>query len=114
MYPKEKDGLRTMENLVITTNWHKRELVSFAELPEKAREEFDYIGENNSYSPRFVCRRGEWWDVLDTEGRPTFVEGCDAYISTSFWDGMLFKFARDEFGEFENDLVIVAHYYVSG
>lgn len=31
-----------------------------------------------------------------------------------FGMGCCSKFARDEFGGFEDDLVIVAHYYVSG
>ncbi len=47
----------------ITTNNVPRELVSFADLPEKARSDFDYIDEPGHYNPRLFKYRGDYYDA---------------------------------------------------
>ena len=47
----------------IRTNHHWREPVCFHDLPENERADFDYIEDDDRYSPRLFCYRGTWHDV---------------------------------------------------
>jgi hypothetical protein len=105
----------------LVCNFQARELVPFADLPEKVRAEFDYVSEED-WSNRFVCYRGEWFDVFDCQrivstsdkfgyagwsmpvhpGEP--FAHFDAIQSDSYFSGHVFKLCAD-------DTVIVARYY---
>jgi len=47
--------------MTIQTNHHSRPLASLVECP--ARQDFDYITEEDSYAPRLFKYRGQWYDV---------------------------------------------------
>lgn len=47
----------------ITTNNVPRYLMALAELPEKAKKDFDYVGDDDSWDERFFQYRGAWYDV---------------------------------------------------
>lgn len=51
----------------VTTNNHRREVLTFAELTVSEREEFDYVTDDERYSPRFVRAYGNVYDVHDAE-----------------------------------------------
>ena len=96
----------------IITDWKFRPLQCLADLPEKARADFDYI--DDEYSPRFVCYRGVWHDCHDTQriepdssrahpmgwsmrvhpGSPLAL--FDAIESDSYFSGTLFRFDADD------------------
>lgn len=80
--------------LDITTNQHVRPLRALLDLPEADRADFDYIEGEDQYAPRLVRYRGSWWDTLDTEQTPDALRalGFDGWASTSFWDGVAFRY----------------------
>lgn len=106
----------------IISNWKARTMLSLSELPEKVRADFDYIDAEESWSPRFVCYRGQWIDCNDTQriepdngkahpmgwalrvhpGSPL----ChfDSVVSDSYFSGTLIRFVDDE-------SVIVGRYF---
>lgn len=104
-----------MSKLIITSNNHVRDLVAFDQLPESAREVFDYVAEDydERYMARFVQYRGSWFDTGDTEGlAPDAMraKGWDHYITTSYWDGYVFGYF-DTDGEPYDDGVRIGHFY---
>lgn len=78
----------------ITTNNHRRELVSFAELPEAALADFDYVEGEDRLSPRFVKYRGDWYDTGDVMIAPDSIRalGWDGFNPDSYWSGMVYRF----------------------
>lgn len=88
----------------IITNRIPRPLVCLADLPEKARKDFDYLTEDHAYECRLVQYKGVWYDVYDSMRCPTMdssaprnpLSGWDGYISDSFFSGVLFRFADDD------------------
>lgn len=106
----------------IITNWQARPLQCLADMPEKARAQFDYIESDDEYRPRFVCYRGEWHDAIDAQriepdngiahrmgwamrvrpGSP--LAHFDAIESESYFSGLLYRFVDD-------DSVIVGRYF---
>ena len=102
----------------IITNRVPRPLQCLSDLPEKAREEFPYLGEAEAYEPRLVCYRGVWYDVWDSmrcpgaeapEATRHAFAGWDGYISDSFFSGVLFRFADSSAAG--GDHVVVGRYY---
>ena len=88
----------------IITNRIPRPLACLADLPEKARKDFDYLTEDEACEPRLVQYKGVWYDVWDSMTCPGAVAtddtrhafaGWDGYISDSFFSGVLFKFADE-------------------
>ena len=96
----------------IITNRIPRPLVCLADLPEKARADFDYMGPDGAHEYRLVQYKGVWYDVYDSMRCPTMdssaphnaFSGWDGYISDSFFSGVLFKFA-------DEDCVVVGQYF---
>ena len=93
-----------MEKLEIKTNGHWRDLVALADIPEKKRADFDYIDEDESFSPRLFCYRGEFYDSSEfittspgpwNHGLPEAFRGWDGYSSDSFFSGLLIKYSED-------------------
>jgi hypothetical protein len=99
----------------ILTNHHRRELLSWDELPEQERERFDYVTGEDRWSPRFVHYRGSWVDVSDMDGSawsigvPEEFRDWAAYASDSFFSGVLVKFPDLP----DCDTVVIGRYYVS-
>lgn len=95
--------------LEIKTNNRVRPLVTFNELPESVRSDFDYCKAKDT--PFFVKVLNHWYDAFDTQrittegsypmGWAVHVEkespfaGWNAVTSETYWSGVLFKF-KDE------------------
>ena len=97
----------------IFTNWEFRPLQCLADIPEKARADFDYIEEDDSFDPRFIFYRGAWYDVNDTQriepdngrahpmgwamrvhpGLP--LAWFDGIVTDTYFSGVLFRLSRD-------------------
>ena len=90
----------------IITNNVPRTLMCAADLPLKARAEFDYIKWEEGYDPRFVKYKGCWYDVDDTQGvrysrggsAMTEFNGWDLFVSETFFSGVLFRLVDDDQG----------------
>jgi hypothetical protein len=90
------DGWEKREmKLTIKTNNHARELIPFADMPEKARKDFDYVVGDDEYTPRFFCYRGEWYDVDEfvrivarKDYRGGFAYCADDDSALLRWDGI--------------------------
>ena len=84
-----------MGDLTIKTNGHWYELVSFEELPESARSDFDYVTGEDRYSPRFFRYRRAWHDACEfmvTPATPTNpLEGWQGYQSDSYFSGVVIR-----------------------
>jgi hypothetical protein len=106
----------------IITNWVPRNMLALHELPAKHQAFFDYIDEDEWYTPRFVQYRGGWYDTYDTQriepdtgrqnpmgwairvhpGSPLCL--FDSVESDSFFSGMLYRFVGE-------DQVVVGRYF---
>jgi hypothetical protein len=51
----------------ITTNGHRRDLLTLADLSLAEREEFDYVDTDTAHTPRFVRAYGNVYDVHDAQ-----------------------------------------------
>lgn len=109
-------------SMQIITNWVPRNMRALYELPAKKRAWFDYVEEDDSYTPRFVQYKGEWYDVHDSQriepdngrqqrmgwamrvhpGSPLCL--FDSVESDSFFSGLLFRFVGE-------DQVVVGRYF---
>lgn len=92
------------DSITVSTDGHVRELVSYVELPELARDDFDYM-EKLSYDDqnvyRFVKYRGEWYDVNDGFERlsttlagqfPDLRARWDGIQTQNFFSGLLIRY----------------------
>lgn len=107
-----------MPDITIITNSHPRDVLYGHDLTETERAEFDYIDwnavEDGRASAEFARYRGQLYDLNDTEGIPQFARGWDAYISDSYFSGIVFRYPRENYlGKIEIDTerVIVGRYY---
>ena len=94
----------------LTSNFKHYPLFCKADLPPRAAEDFDYV-DNDDYSNRFVCYRGTWYDVSDSQairpinarrelpvgwsypvhpGEP--LARFDCIITESYFSGVAFKY----------------------
>ena len=85
----------------IITNNKPRPMLALADLPIKAQADFDYVLLSDSYSPRFVQYKNEWYDVYDSQniGRELGFDqfkGWHGIVSDSFFSGVLFRLCDDE------------------
>lgn len=96
----------------LITSSHIYSLQSLCEIPEKVLPDFDYVGDE--LEPRFVCYRGGWYDVFDTQriepdngkahaigwtmrvhpGEP--LASYDAIQRNSYFSAVAFRFLDDE------------------
>jgi hypothetical protein len=97
----------------IITNNQPRPVIWAIELSEKEREEFNYVDweavKRGEDSRDFVRYKGELYDLDDMEGCPPEVfdqEGWHAWLSDSFYSGILVKYLGPDF-----DHVIMGRYY---
>lgn len=98
----------------ITTNNMPRELVTFHDIPKKARSDFDYVTDDAQFEYRFIQYKGNWYDTYDTQrlevdtgtngqfmGWTVSVEKDSplskwhAVISESYFSGVLFRFTGE-------------------
>lgn len=104
--------------IISTTNERERTLYTYRDLPQNAREDFDYMVDrypDEQDSPRFVKAYGSWYDTDDTEGlAPDDLRshGWSTYLTDSFFSGIVFRhFDRD--GE-QLEGVVVGRFWIEG
>jgi len=75
-------------------NYHPRPLVSFDQLPDKAKSDFDYVTGEDQFSPRFVEYRGAWYDTSEVSIASDEVKalGFDGMMPDSFFSATVYRF----------------------
>lgn len=96
--------------MTIRTNSHVYDLISFCDLTPKEAKDFDYIEEEEQYSPRLFRYRGNVYDANEFTsvyglGAPSEFQKWSGYQSDSFFSGVLVRFVND------CEQVIVATYF---
>lgn len=100
--------------LTIKTNNQPRELLARFELPAKAQEDFDYMSDDDAYSPRIVAYKGQFYDVNEFMRTPhdeaarlelNQLSRWDGYQSDSYFSGIVIKYVDN------CERVIVGMYY---
>jgi len=88
----------------IRTNNHYRDLISFYDLPEQVKPDFDYIEGEDRYSTRLVKYRGDWYDTKEffpiSQPELSLDLAADlrkwhGYQSDSFCTGTVIRFSKD-------------------
>ena len=83
-----------MSDITIITNNHSRDVLYGRDLTPAERTEFDWIDSSNTVTwdeAEFFRYRGTVY-YLESEGRPTFAPGWDAYLSDSFFSGIVYRY----------------------
>jgi hypothetical protein len=87
-------AINTPNPIRSTTNNHARDLLSFYELTEEQRAEFDYIDEEDErYSLRFFIFRGMAWD--SNEFMCTDMPNYDGVQGQSYFDAVAIRYVED-------------------
>lgn len=90
----------------VTTNNVPRDTVAYYDLPDSAREEFDYLAESEHYDTRFFKYRNEYYDYYEfMRVQSPELSGWDGIRSDSVWTGIVIKYILD------TDQVIVGSYF---
>jgi len=107
----------------IITNSVPRDVIHAWELTKTERAEFDYLDweaiEDGRDSADFVRYRGELYNLSDTDSgystMPPELKGWDAYVSDSFFSGVLFRYPREDYMgrsvEIDTDRVVCGRYF---
>ena len=107
LLPKHRKDYTMLD---IITNHHRRPLIYHWELTAKELENFEYTTEESLF---FRCR-GELYTLdnfMRIENHPNSeFSSWDGYSSDSFFSGILVKYPREDWGEFDHDHIIVATY----
>ena len=106
-----------MGDIKVITNNHPRDILHGWDLTKDERDEFDFINwdkvENGEESPEFFRYKGNLY-YMESEGRPIFAPNWHAYLSDSFFSGILYRYYWDkDLEEYDYDRVVIARYYVS-
>lgn len=90
-----------MDAVTIKSNGHARELRALYELPESAREQFDYVGpcdesSDEAWSQRFFKYRGAWYDVNEFErAHGEAFAAWDGWQAESAFSAVLIRYALE-------------------
>ena len=102
------------DKLTIITNNVPRLIMDASELTLAEQKEFDYLDwaklEAGEDSASFIRYKGQLYDLGDLEysaSTPKMFPDWDAYLSHSFFSGILFKFV----GEPDFDYVVMGRYF---
>lgn len=122
------------DTITIITNHVPRDLIQAWELTEAERAEFDYhdwaniMGDNPQSSPEFFRYRGQLydlgefsadWGITRGTGLPDWLSGWSAYMSDTFFSGIVIRFPvlepanRYHDTQIDFERVVVGTYYVS-
>ena len=106
--------------LKVTTNNHVRPILDGSQLTETERADFDYVDwqavERGEESATFVRYRGDLIHLEDVEvaTHPLKAQGFDGMVSTSFFDGLAFRYFDAEGNLLDSgDGIVVGHFYAS-
>ncbi len=115
-----------MIDLTVTSDFTPIALVTFNELPEEARSDFDYVDPEGHDYKRFALFKGCWYDTSDVQsirvregqdmpmGWAMYVgpdhpfAKWDAIVSESFFSGALIRYIMDDGS---CDAVVMGRYY---
>jgi hypothetical protein len=85
--------------LVIKTNKQWRPILQSYELPDSARERFDYLNDEEFYGASFVKYKGYFYELGEfmrvAEGGELAAAGWDGIHNDSAWTGVLIKLSND-------------------
>ena len=112
-------------SITITTNGHARDLVSWNDLPDKERDFYNYLAEEEQWANRFVKYRGSWYDIGD-EFQPLVPIGTPGAFAhrvepdspmaawtgictQSMFDAIVMKWAKSWDGSVDFDGVVLGH-----
>ena len=113
--PTENRKEDEMSELEVVTNWHKRDLIYGFELTENERQEFDYYNDDEIQDQTFFRYKGELYDLGEfmriDKNAPSAFQNFDGYSSDSFFSGILVKYPKEEWGDYDTEHIIVAWYY---
>ena len=92
----------------VHTNRQPRALVSYHDLPESAREDFDYITGDDRDALRLVAYRGEWYDTYEFErtGDDVRALGFDGVQGDSYWSATVIAYFDRAGDEFDDAVVV--------
>jgi hypothetical protein len=99
----------------VKTNGHARPVVTYWDLPEAARPEFDYVRPTDRDTARFVAYRGAWYDLAEFVGTGSSTvhwvraAGFDAWQTESAFSAVIVRWF-DEFGSYTGDEHVVIGY----
>ncbi len=90
-----------MSEIKITTNNHVRPFIYGWQLTEEERQQFDYYDDDEILDQTFFGYKGEIYDLGEflQLGKDSPFIGWDAYISDSFFSGIVIRLTEDEYGE---------------
>lgn len=85
--------------ITIKTNHHWHELLTWHDIPESERADFDYIDSEERFSPRMFCYRGRWYDTNEffviPQSLPAELREWSGYQSDSYFSGVVVRYSDD-------------------
>ena len=95
--------------LIVTSNGHERDLVSWNELNGAERAHIDYLGDDMRDAYRFFHYLGSVYDVGDMQYRPMVIGGKEWHSSEhwTYFSGIVVRLCDD------NEHVIVGTYFAN-
>ena len=75
---------------------HKYYAISWYDLPEKVKGDFDYLENDQKMDERFIKYKGYYYDSYDMMGCNGIVDmgDWDAYHGESYFSGILLKYSH--------------------
>jgi len=88
--------------VTVKTNGRIRELVTWHDLPDDVRPDFDYVHDEDRWADRFFRYRGSWYDIDEFErvDQPHLTEspfvGWDGFQSESYSSAVMVRYATED------------------
>ena len=94
--------------MTIITNGHHRDLLSWRELTDDEKDDFDWIDNPDDRGQDFFRYRGDAY-CLDQFER-TVIGGWDGYHGDTFFSGILIRYPVEDWGDYITDAIVVGLY----
>ncbi len=75
----------------IVSNYQPRNLIAFYDMPVHDQDNFEYTKEEDFYQDRFVCYKGQFYDVFESICSSKLSDGWESIEITSAFSGIVFK-----------------------
>lgn len=101
----------------IITNGHRRSILYGFELTEEERKEFDWLDNCDTLSwddAEFFRYKGWVYclsDIMRVDKHSPFYPNWDGYVSEAFFSGILVRYPKEEWGDYDTEHIIVGSYY---